>query len=191
MERTSALDDVVAARIAALRAERGLTLEGLSALSGVSRAMISRIERAEASATAVLLAKLANALGVTLASLFEAADLPSAPLRRAHGTPVRRDPASGYLRRNVAPKGVTGVEIVDVTLPAGARVTYDNLVPVAIEQVVWVIEGRLTMGVGDTVTELGAGDALIMRLDEVLVFANPTDQSTRYAVVLVPFGGSR
>ena len=53
-----------------LRVERGLTLDQLADLSGVSRAMISRIERSEASPTAALLARLCSALGVSLSVFF-------------------------------------------------------------------------------------------------------------------------
>jgi transcriptional regulator with XRE-family HTH domain len=84
----------IAARVRELRAARGLSLDALAGTSGVSRSMISLIERGESSPTAVVLEKLAAALGVTLASLFDApASAPSA-LRR--GRPVA---APSALRR--------------------------------------------------------------------------------------------
>jgi transcriptional regulator with XRE-family HTH domain len=183
------LDHVVARRVRDLRAARNLTLDQLSALSGVSRAMISRIERAEASATAVLLVKLGAALGVTLGELFETPGPGTDPVRRAADTPVRRDPATGYTRRNVAPPNASGTNIVEVTLPAGKEVAYDNLVTVPVEQFVWVFEGTLTLSYEDLVTDLGPGDCRVMRLDSPLVFANRTERPARYAVVLVPHSG--
>ena len=45
----------------------------LASKTGVSRSMISVVERGESSPTAVVLEKLAAGLGVTMASLFEAA----------------------------------------------------------------------------------------------------------------------
>ncbi len=92
------LDHIVAQRVRELRAAKGLTLDQLAALSGVSRAMISRIERAEASATAVLLVKLGAALGVTLGALFEKPEPKPNPVRRAASTAVRTDPETGYTR---------------------------------------------------------------------------------------------
>ena len=66
-----------------LRSDRGLTLDGLSERTGVSRSMISLIERGESSPTAAVLDKLAAGLGVTLASLFAEKDSQSAsPLAR-------------------------------------------------------------------------------------------------------------
>ncbi|NNH33603.1 helix-turn-helix transcriptional regulator, partial [Rhizobium sp. SEMIA 4085] len=51
------LETAIGIRIRKLRVEKGLTLDDLANASGVSRAMISRIERAEASPTASLLAR--------------------------------------------------------------------------------------------------------------------------------------
>lgn len=193
MDEPESLDQIVASRVKDLRAARGLTLDQLAALSGVSRAMISRIERAEASATAVLLVKLGAALGVTLGDLFETPQPATDPVRRASETPVRRDPENGYSRRNVAPANASGTNIVDVTLPAGARVAYDNLVTIAVEQFVWVLEGRLVLSYEGLVTELEAGDCRVMRLDSPLVFENRSEAPARYAVVLVSHspGGRR
>jgi transcriptional regulator with XRE-family HTH domain len=183
------LDHVVAARVRELRAAKGLTLDQLATLSGVSRAMISRIERAEASATAVLLVKLGAALGVTLGELFETPQPRPDPVRRAAETPVRTDPATGYTRRNVAPPNGSGTNIVEVMLPAGKTVAYDNLVVVPVEQFVWVFEGTLTLDYQGLVTDLGPGDCRLMRLDSPLSFENRTTRPTRYAVVLVPHSG--
>jgi len=56
-------------RVKELRRSRGLTLEGLAEISGVSRAMISKLERGEKNPTLVVAAKLAEGLGVTLSRL--------------------------------------------------------------------------------------------------------------------------
>src|SRR5688572_31433650 len=100
----------IASRIRELRATRGDSLDALAARSGVSRSMISLVERGESSPTAVVLEKLAAGLGVTLASLF---DMPPARTEAPRGPVARRadqlewkDPASGYVRRNISPPGV-------------------------------------------------------------------------------------
>src|SRR5918998_5028287 len=64
-------DDLVSsgelgAWVRGLRRERGLTLEELAERSGVSRAMISKVERGEKNPTLVVAAKLAEGLGITL-----------------------------------------------------------------------------------------------------------------------------
>ena len=99
------LNQRIAARVRQLRAARDLSLEALADRSGVSRSMISLIERGETSATAVVLEKLAAALDITLAALFEPPAASAAPLVRKADQAVWRDPESGYLRRNVSPSG--------------------------------------------------------------------------------------
>ena len=52
----------VGTRVKKLRTGQGLTLEALADLSGVSRAMISKLERGEKNPTLVVAAKVAQAL---------------------------------------------------------------------------------------------------------------------------------
>src|SRR5262245_38426502 len=95
----------IAARVLELRGARRLSLDALARKSGVSRSMISLVERGESSPTAVVLARLATGLGVTMPSLFEApsGEPPetSGPLARREEQTLWRDPESGYVRRNV------------------------------------------------------------------------------------------
>src|SRR2546422_6157588 len=103
-ESESNLNQRIAERVRELRAAQGLSLDALASKSGVSRSMISLIERG------VVLEKLAAGLGVMLASLFDAptaaAQAPSGPVARRDDQPQWQDPVSGYLRRNVSPPGV-------------------------------------------------------------------------------------
>src|SRR5260221_3836926 len=113
------LNQRIARRARELRAARGLTLDALAERSGVSRSMISLIERGESSPTAVLLEKLASGLGVPLAALFDAPQPSASPVARAVDQPSWRDPHSGYVRRNVSPSGVgSQIQIVEVRFPA-------------------------------------------------------------------------
>jgi transcriptional regulator with XRE-family HTH domain len=183
-EKETNLDLRIAARVKSARLALDLTLDQLAERAAVSRAMISKVERGEASPTAVLLGRVANALGVTLSDFFRDEQPGENPLVRACAQPVWRDPATGYLRRNVTNAGA-GIDIVDVTLPPGASVTYDNTVaPYAADQVVWVLEGQLRMVLGDDVTDLAQGDSLAMRLDRPTRFQNQSNQPVRYAVAV-------
>src|SRR5579871_75793 len=123
-EAKSDLNECIAERVRRLRAAQALSLDALADKSGVSRSMISLIERGESSPTAVVLEKLATALSVTLHSLFtepaDAAEQHTGPLARCADQPQWQDPASGYLRRNVSPSGVSQpMQIVEVHFPPG------------------------------------------------------------------------
>jgi transcriptional regulator with XRE-family HTH domain len=182
-----AINDRIAARVRDLRAARGLTLETLAESCGVSRSMISLIERGESSPTAIVLEKLATGLGVTLAALFEAPAAPSDPVSRRADQPRWRDPESGYLRRNVSPSGFASpIQIVEVVFPPGARVAYETGARATLtHQQIWVLQGTIDVMFGDERFELRAGDCLALVLDRPVSYHNPTPRPARYAVVIV------
>ncbi|HEV7760687.1 MAG TPA: XRE family transcriptional regulator [Acidimicrobiales bacterium] len=195
-------DDVnarIAARVGALRAERGHTLDALAERSGVSRSAISAIERGAANPTAVVLERLATGLDVPLASLFDgpaARDTPAAapgPLVRRADQLRWRDPQSGYVRRNVSPPGwPSPIRITEVELPPGATVAYETAErAVVIDQQLWVLAGEVEVTVGDQVHRLDTGDCLAMRVDRPTAFHNPGDRVVRYAVVVTDRPGPR
>jgi transcriptional regulator with XRE-family HTH domain len=197
MRDSADLNQRIAERVCALRAGQGLSLEALANKSGVSRSMISLIERGESSPTAVVLEKLAGGLGVTLASLFDAPAGPvharSGPLARRDEQPQWRDPASGYLRRNVSPPGVPQpMQLIEVYFPPRARVAFENNArEMRVHQQVWVLEGAIDITLGVERHRLREGDCLAMQLDRPTMFHNPTRTPARYAVVIASETPSR
>ena len=183
----------IAARVRALRAARGLSLEALAQACGVSRSMISLIERGESSPTAVLLERLATGLDVPLAGLFEPAQPAGEPVARRAAQATWRDPHSGYVRRNVSPAGVASpIQIVEVDFPAGARVAYESVQRASpVHQQVWMLEGTMEIAVGDALHRLEEGDCLAFALDRPTSFHNPTRRAARYAVVLASLPAPR
>ena len=176
----------LAARLRGLRAARELTLDALAERSGVSRSMISLVERGESSPTAAVLDRLAAGLGVTLAALFaDEVSEDGSPVSRRKDQREWRDPASGYVRRNLSPPHVRSpLELVEVSLPAGARVAYDTVAARSIAQQIWIIEGTLELTLGAAMHRLTAGDCLAMRLEGPIVFRNPARTAARYLVAL-------
>jgi len=187
----------IADRVSELRTARELSLDGLAGRSGVSRSMISLIERGESSPTAVILERLAAGLGVPLASLFDAprgaSSAPAGPIARRGDQLEWQDPASGYVRRNVSPPGVPQpMQIVEVRFPPGGRVAFDTGArDVRVYQQVWLLEGAIDITVGAERHRLRAGDCLAMQLDRPTLFHNPTRKPARYAVVIASDAPSR
>jgi transcriptional regulator with XRE-family HTH domain len=176
----------IASRVRTLRAEQGMTLDALAAKCDVSRSMLSLVERGESSPTAVVLEKIATGLGVALASLFEDSTAPAEPISRRTDRTPWRDPESGYIRRNISPANFPSpIQIVDVELPAGARVAYETGArEVSIHQQIWVREGTIEVTVGKVTHRLGEDDCLAMQLTEPVAFHNPTRRVARYIVVI-------
>ena len=183
MDHEKGLPLLIGRRVAQRRAALELSLEEIASRTGVSRAMISRIERGEVHASAVLLDKLCAGLGISLSVLF--ARNAASPLLRRADQPVWRDPASGYIRREVAPAGTgSPVRIVEVNFPAGAEVSFDRSSHRVIDQHVWVLEGEIETALAGSAYSLSAGDCLHMRLAEGNTFRNVSGRPARYAVIL-------
>jgi len=184
--RTAAdIDLRIATRVAALRAQAGLTLDALATTCGVSRSMIYLVERGEISATTVVLEKIASGLGVSLATLFDDPSAPASPVSRSGERTPWRDPQSGYVRQNISPPNFPSpLQIVAVELPAGAAVSYESAARNDLHQQIWVRAGSIEVTVGKVTHRLSEDDCLAMQLNEPTSFRNRTRKTARYIVVI-------
>src|SRR3712207_6195178 len=109
------------ARVKELRRRRGLTLDVLAQRAGVSRAMISKIERGEKNPTLVVAAKVAGGLGVSLSELLTAEERREIVVIPREGRMTVRDPETGFERQLLSPTfGGRGVEFVRNVVPHGS-----------------------------------------------------------------------
>ncbi len=176
----------IARRVRHLRKGLEMTLDALAEKCNVSRSMLSLIERGESSATAVVLEKIATGLGVPLATLFDDPRAAASPVSRREDRTPWRDPQSGYVRRNISPANFSSpVQIVEVVLPAGARVAYETGArDVSIHQQIWVQEGSIEVTLGNVTHRLAQDDCLAMQLNEPTAFRNRTRKPARYIVII-------
>jgi transcriptional regulator with XRE-family HTH domain len=174
----------IARRIRLERDARGWSLADLAERSGVSKATISKIEREEASPTAVILVRLAGAFDLTLAGLLVRAEGEGGRLSRAADQPIWRDPETGYWRRQVFVRPDHPVEIVAVELPAGQKVAFPASSYAHIRQAVWVRAGELVILEGGERHELGVGDCLGFGPPSEVTLANESAAPCAYLVVL-------
>lgn len=181
----SSPDSLIARRVREERAKRAWTLVQLAERAHVSRAMISRIERGESSPTAVLLARLADALGVSLTALMSDRPATRPALRRVHEQPNWQDPSTGYVRRLVSPAGDPGeTEVVAIDLPPGARIHFEAADHLLSDEQVVLLQGELRLEVGDETFHLAPGDCARIAADQARAFCNDGTSPARYLVVM-------
>jgi transcriptional regulator with XRE-family HTH domain len=179
-----ASDQALAARLEALRRERGLSLDEAAGLTGLSRATISRIERGETSPTANALGRLCGAYGLTMSRLMAAVEETSPRLLRGSEAALWRDPESGYLRTLIAPPNVDyATELALGELPAGAEIHYDGRQAPGREQFFYLLEGALSLDVEGETYRLTPGDCLRHRGVDATRIGNPSDASARYLII--------
>jgi transcriptional regulator with XRE-family HTH domain len=189
---TPNIEAKLAEKLRSERETRGWTLADLAARSGVSRAMLSKIERREASPTAALLGRLSAAFGLTVSQIFAGTqDQPAGQVARADQQPSWRDPETGFLRRSLSPPGPAPLELVWGELPPGAEIAYPaaSLAFIADQQLV-VTAGELTIVLGGTIHTLSAGDCLRFGPPGDVTYRNLGVARCRYLVAVLRGAGN-
>lgn len=190
MERTAThdttIDQRIAERLRALRAERGWPLDELARRSGVSRATLSRLENAEVSPTASVLGKLCAAYGLTMSRLMLMVEDGFPPLVRRDDQPLWTDPEVGFRRRSVSPpaQSLAG-EALDCELGPGVRIDYEEPPRPGLEHHLVLLSGRLAVTVDGRTHELGPGDCLRYQLRGPSAFSTPDGSGARYLLFMV------
>ena len=186
------VEDVSAGRLGArvrdLRRERGWTLEHLAERSGVSRAMISKLERGEKNPTLVVAAKVAEGLGVSLSRLVGIEERRRVVVVPREGRMVMRDPETGFERQLLSPR-FGGLEFIRNVVPEGS--TSGEFPPHrrGVEEYVVVEKGRLGVVLGGEEHVLEEGDAAYFEADVAHRFDNAGEGECRYYLVIDPGGG--
>lgn len=176
----------LADRLAALRAERGWSLDALATRSQVSRASLSRIENGEVSPTASVLGKLCVAYGMTLSRLMQMVEDDFTSLVTRASQEVWTDPETGYRRRRVSPgsRNLAG-EVLEVEIDPGQRIAYGGSPRAGLEHHLVMLEGRLCMEIDGKTHMLTAGDCLRYQLHGGNVFQTSRDVGARYHLFIV------
>lgn len=183
---TNTLTPRLAERLKDLRQSRHWSLDQLAANSGVSRATLSRMEKAKVSPTAEALGKLCAAYGVPMSRLLMMVEDGFAALIPFADQSEWNDPATGFSRRSVSPPthALSG-EVLECHLPMDSRISYDAPPKPGLEHHLIMLDGALTLTLDDATHQLTAGDCLRYRLFGASTFATPTKRGARYMLVMV------
>ena len=182
----SSLDRQIARRLQVLRGEQGWSLEVLAARTGISRASLSRLERGELSPTATMLGALCAQYGWTISRLMAEAENGPPAVIRAQEQVTWKDPETGYVRRIVSPPNphLKG-ELVEVSLPVGASITYDVSPVPGLEHHLWMLDGMLDLEIHGTAYRLEKGDCVRYVLSGSSGFKCRGRRPVRYLISLV------
>ncbi|WP_250445858.1 helix-turn-helix domain-containing protein [Actinotalea sp. C106] len=169
--------------VRATRRRLGLTVEALALRAGVSTGAVSQLERGQGNPALQTLQRLADALGVPVTRLFEESAPPGHLVVRAHERPRLPDPPENegpaVVRELLTPSGGR-LQVIRSEVPPGFSNegrSYRHLG----QECVTVLEGRLTVAVGNEVVDLGPGDAMTYDCTLPHWWANP---GTEPALVL-------
>lgn len=158
-ENSDAILSKLPARLKEARRAQGLSLDAVARLSGVSRSMVSQIERGESSPTIATLWNLTRALQVDFAGLLDGAPAGDRiDVLRGADVPAIENRGSGCrIRILSAPEAAGKHELYDLIFEAGGCLDSQPHRAGAREQVV-VVQGQVTVRSGEAEVQLGEGD---------------------------------
>lgn len=172
-------------RVRELRRAKGLTLNELAEASGVSRAMISKIERGEKNPTLVVTARISEGLGVTLSQLAGVERRREAVVVPRDRRMVLRDPETGFERQLLSPTfSRRGMEFIRNVIPEGS--TSGEFPPhkKGVEEYLVIEKGRVAAVLDGEEYLLEEGDALYFEADVIHRFDNAGAEEASYYLVI-------
>ena len=174
-------------RIKLLRKQKGLTLRQLSEESGLSVNAISRIENGQTSPTVSSVHRLALALGIPIAALFDESIATETVYVRAG-----ERKAITMKGRRMEPLGLGMVdnqsEPFYLTLASGEKsLAEPNEHPG--EEFAFCLEGEVIFYVGSKDYHLQSGDSLFFKSSQPHSWENPSDQPAKFLLIFVNAAG--
>lgn len=167
-----------------LRRERGLTLDALAQACGVSRAMLSKVERGASVPTATVLGKIAGGLEVGLSQLVGPLRDRAPALLSPADQPVYRDPETGFERRSLSPLFPDRrVDFARNFLPAGASAAFPPHRR-GVDEYLYVVSGTLTVVVDGARFLVESGSSLYYHGYVAHEFRNESDAPALFFVVI-------
>jgi transcriptional regulator with XRE-family HTH domain len=167
------LAPVVGANLRRLRTRRGLSLERLAQISGVSRAMLGQIELGQSAPTINVLWKIARALEVTFSALISARTQSGALVLRSSESKILTSKDRSFSSRALFPfDEPRRVEFYELRLAGGAVEDADAHPPGTSENLV-VTAGTIEIDVAGDTHKLEAGDSILFEADTPHAYRNP------------------
>ena len=174
--------------LAELRQLRALSLDELSRLAGVSKSMLSQIERNQANPTVAVVWRLANALGVPLGQLLDG-ERPALPAITTVVGPRMRSPDGKCELRILGPIELAGqFEWYELTVQPGGKLESQAHEPGSREHLTVLGDGPLEVRSGSDVTLLQAGETARYVVDVPHAISNPGERVARALMVVVHAG---
>jgi transcriptional regulator with XRE-family HTH domain len=172
-QESTDLAPVVGGNLRRLRTRRGLSLERLAQISGVSRAMLGQIELGQSAPTINVLWKIARALEVTFSALISARTQSGALVLRANESKILTSKDRSFSSRALFPfDEPRRVEFYELRLAGGSVEDADAHPPGTTENLV-LTAGTIEIDVAGDTHRLEAGDSILFEADTPHAYRNP------------------
>src|SRR5215467_9274644 len=152
----------VGERLRTLRRYRRCTLQTVAERSGLSESFLSQVERGRSNASIASLRRIADALGVTMADLFEPDEMPRPQVLRRDDRPALQ---FGILGRKLllTPRPLHHLEVFQGELEVGGSTGEEPYAHGDSEELFVVLSGAVELELGGELHELEHGDSIVYR----------------------------
>ncbi len=186
MNDPDAVAAAVARNVHALRTRRGWSLDALAGRSGVSKGMLVQIEQGRTNPSIATLCRVATALGVAVPRLVEVAETPPVRIVRAAEAPqLWRGAGAGS-----AASLLLGADAPELTELWDWRIAprdgYDGEAhPPGTREILYVLDGALTLRIGHAAHTVRAGDTVLFHADRPHRYQNAGRRTVRFVMVVL------
>jgi transcriptional regulator with XRE-family HTH domain len=177
------LTRLVAQNLKRIREEQKLSLEKLAELSGVSKSMLSQIERGDSSPTIATVWKISNGLKVSFTSLLDSPQNDPAVIRQAGLKPLQEDGGRYRLYPLFPIEAGRRFEVYTIEIDPGGSLRAEAH-PDGTQEFLTVFSGELTVTVGEQEYHLEQGDAIRFRADRPHAYHNAGEVMARTSLVI-------
>jgi transcriptional regulator with XRE-family HTH domain len=180
------VDDVdVGERLREIRQQRRATLRTVADRSGLSESFLSQVERGRSNASIGSLRRIAEALGVTVADLFEPKGPPSPRVLRRGDRPALN---FGVLGRKLllTPRPLQALEVFVGELDVGGSTGVEPYSHGDSEELFVVLNGSVQLELGGELHELETGDSILYRSSVPHRITNVGDHLAEAMWVITP-----
>ena len=170
------------------RKKRGLSLDKVAELTGVSKAMLGQIERGESTPTVNVLWKIATGLKVSFSSLLANSEKDKETLLVQHSevTPIIEENGQMRIYPQFMFDSDRGFEVFIIELEPGCShrsEPHDE----GVEEYISLVEGVLEITIGEDVYVLNKGDAIRYLANKVHIYRNLSDELTNFHNIIYYF----
>ncbi len=181
---SSDLTPVVGGNLRRLRMKRGLSLEKLSRISGVSRAMLGQVELGQSAPTINVLWKISVALSVPFSALISSRQSSGVTVLRADQAKKLTSHDGAFSSRALFPfDEPRRVEFYELRLTGRGVERAEPHAPGTVENLV-VSQGSVEIELGGTSHHLGPGDAMVFEADAPHTYRNAADEEAIMYLVM-------
>ncbi|GGE49789.1 transcriptional regulator [Pullulanibacillus camelliae] len=181
--QTTQLNELIGKRLKEMRMKKGLSLDNVAELTGVSKPMLGQIERARSNPTVSTLWKIAEGLNVPFTAFLEDKKSEVNIVKETELTPIKENDEQFEVFPVFPMAGGKPFEIYKVTLLPGCH--YQAAAhPTGVEEYLWLYSGTIRIRIGDETYAIREKEGIQFSADQSHLYMNSGKATASLVMVI-------